>query len=582
MLRGPPLPPLRHATIGEALAAAAAASDARSGTTARDAPERIGLTFLDSAEREQRFSFADLHRRARRAAGALAALGIRPGDRVAIILPTGVEFMDAFFGALLAGAVPVPLYPPVRLGRLDEFHARTARLLQTCGARIVLTDGRVGRLLGQAVSRAWPDLGIRGMAHLPSAGELERVAQPGDLALIQFSSGTTVEPKAVALTHANVLANVAAIDVYLPETGPLRHRGVSWLPLYHDMGLIGCLFLAVYHPGPLVLLPPELFLARPALWLRAIARSRATITVAPNFAFGLCAKRVRDEELQGMDLSSLRLVLNGAEPIAPAALRRFCDRFARFGFDARALMPVYGLSEASLAVTFSPTGRGARTVRRAGRELASVGAPVAGVDVCVRGEDDREVPDGEVARIHLRGPSVMTGYFQNGAATGDAVHGGWLDSGDLGFVDEGELVISGRAKDVIVLRGANHAPQEFEEALEGIPGARSGCAVAVGMIREGGDGEELALLVEVEAGKSLEEDAVRARVVERTGIRPDVVKLLEAGTLPRTSSGKLRRGEALRQLSHGELRAPHKVTLLRMAREVALSTAALARMRLFR
>jgi fatty-acyl-CoA synthase len=582
MLRGPPLPPQKHATIGAALAASAEISHEPTAPPGGGAPERIGLTFVDGSEREQHCSFAELYRRARRTAAALASLGVRRGDRVAIVLPTGVDFMDAFFGSIFAGAVPVPLYPPVRLGRLDEFHARTARLLRTCGARLVLTDARVGRLLGQAAMRARPELGVREVAGLPRAGELELPTAPSDLALIQFSSGTTVEPKAVALTHANVLANVAAIDAYLVESGPLRHRGVSWLPLYHDMGLIGCLFLAVYHPGPLVLLPPELFLARPALWLRAIARSRATITVAPNFAFGLCAKRVRDEELSGMDLSSLRLVLNGAEPIAPAALRRFCDRFARFGFDERALMPVYGLSEASLAVTFSAPGRGPRTVHRAGRELASVGSPVAGVEVCIRSEDGSEVPDGEVGRIHLRGASVMSGYFQNGAATAEAVRGGWLDSGDLGFVDEGELVVSGRAKDVIVLRGSNHAPQEFEEALEGLPGVRSGCAVAVGIVLEGSDGEELALLVEVERGKSVDEDAVRARVVERTGIRPEVVKLLEPGTLPRTSSGKLRRGEALRQLSNGDLRPPGKVTLLRMAREVALSTAAMARMRLFR
>ncbi|MFL5313438.1 MAG: AMP-binding protein [Myxococcales bacterium] len=376
MLRGPPLPPVKHGTIGKALAAAAkatspSASPASSSSSAPSPSPSTGLTFLDPSEREHHLSFADLHARARRAAAAMAALGIRRGDRVALVLPTGVDFMDAFFGALLAGAVPVPLYPPVRLGRLDEFHARTARLLRACGARLLLTDARVGRLLGQAAARARPELGVHAVADLPSAGELEVPAAPDDLALIQFSSGTTVEPKPVALTHANVLANVAAIDAYIPEAGPLRQRGVSWLPLYHDMGLLGCLLLAVYHPGPLALLPPEAFLARPALWLRAIARTRATLTVAPNFAFGLCAKRVRDEELQGADLSCLRLVLNGAEPIAPAALRRFCERFARFGFDPRALMPVYGLSEASLAVTFSPPGRGPRTMRRGGRELAS-------------------------------------------------------------------------------------------------------------------------------------------------------------------------------------------------------------------
>jgi acyl-CoA synthetase (AMP-forming)/AMP-acid ligase II len=574
MLRGPKLPSLKHATVGAALAAAADEVHPLAATS--------GLTFVDAQEGERGLSYAELYLRARRSAAALSAIGVRRGDRVALVLPTGPDFMDAFFGALLAGAVPVPLYPPVRLGRLDEFHSRTARLLETCGARLLLTDARVGRLLGQAAARARPELGVRTVSDLPAAGELEVPAAADDLALIQFSSGTTVEPKAVALTHRNVLANVAAIDAYIPEEGALRQRGVSWLPLYHDMGLIGCLLLAIYHPGPLALIPPEAFLARPSLWLRAISRTRATLTVAPNFAFGLCAKRIRDEELQGVDLSCLRLVLNGAEPIAPAALRRFCDRFAPFGFDERALMPVYGLSEASLAVTFSPPRRGPRLVRRERRELASVGTPVAGVDVSVRAEDGAELPDGSTGRIHVRGASVMRGYFEDARATAQAMHDGWLDTGDLGFVESGELVVSGRAKDAVILRGANHAPQEFEDALDGLAGARPGCAVALGVLPEGADGEELALLVEEERPGALTEDSVRARVVERTGIRPHTVKLLEPGTLPRTSSGKLRRGEAHRQLLAGELRAPRKVTWLRLAGEAALSAAAMARLRLLR
>src|SRR5256885_14562831 len=218
------------------------------------------------------------------------------------------------------GTPRAPSPPPVRLGRLDEFHVRTARMIEVSGARLVLPDRRIVRPLGQSVARARPALGCRTVAELPRAGELRRPARPDDLTLVQFSSGTTVDPKPVALTHANVLSNVAAIDSYVPPGA--GQSGVSWLPLYHDMGLIGCLLLALYHPGPLAVLPPEAFLARPALWLRAISRRRATLTVAPNFAFGLCLKRVRDEDLTGCDLSSLRLVLDGAEPIAPAVLRR--------------------------------------------------------------------------------------------------------------------------------------------------------------------------------------------------------------------------------------------------------------------
>ena len=214
------------------------------------------------------------------------------------------------------------------------------------------------------------------------------------------------------------------------------------------------------------------------------------------------------------------------------------------------------------------------------RELVCLGVPLPGVEVCVRDERGDEVPDGSAGRIHVRGPSVMAGYFGNPAATASAMQDGWLDTGDLGFVHEGELVVSGRAKDVIILRGKNHAPQEFEEALDGLAGVRAGCAAAVGFTPEGGDGEELALLVEQDG--PLDPDAVRSRVVERTGIRPHTVRLLAPGTLPRTSSGKLRRAEALRQLLAGELRPPRRPTLLRLALEGALSAAALARLRLSR
>ena len=533
---GPPVPP-RHPTLQAALRSAA--------------DSRWGLSFLDAQEREIDLPFSELYRRAQRAAGGLRDLGVEPGDRVAIVLSTGPDFMDAFFGAVLAGAVPVPLYPPVRLGRMEEFHRRTARMLQVCDARLVLSDARISRFLGMAVAEARPPLGLH---RVPRGEPFELDARPDDLLLIQFSSGTTVHPKPVALTHRNVLANVAAIESIVP--GDDAQAGVSWLPLYHDMGLIGCLLLAVDRPGPLTLIAPEVFLARPAIWLRAISRKRATISVAPNFAYGLCVRRVREAEVADVDLSSWRFALNGAEPVAPAVLSRFADRFAANGFDRRALMPVYGLSEASLAVTFTPAGRGPRCISEGARDLASVGVPLPGVDVDVR-----------EGRIFVRGPSVMREYFGNAAATAAALREGWLDTGDLGFVRDGELFVSGRAKDIVILRGENHSPQEFEEALDGIAGVRPGCAAAIGLPTP--EGEVLALLVEADGAANLEE--IRSRVTERTGIRPDQVHLLAPGTLPRTSSGKLRRGEALRQLQSGELRPPDRVTILHIARETARS-----------
>jgi acyl-CoA synthetase (AMP-forming)/AMP-acid ligase II len=559
-LQGAPQPRPRHASLNEALERAAVSG-------------RRGLTFVAADETETSLGWEAVRMRASQVAGALAALGVRPRERVALVLPTGPDFMDAFFGTLLAGAVPVPLYPPVRLGRLPEYHAATARMLQLSGAVVLLSDGRVGRLLGEAVRRAGPRHGLRNVATLRDSGAvpLARMADAPDLALVQFSSGSTVDPKPVALSHRAVLAQTDALRALMPDDTPEDPQlGVSWLPLYHDMGLIGCLLSAMTYPGPLVLLGPEVFLGRPALWLRALSRHGGTMSVGPSFAYAVCARRVKDEEMEGADLSRWRLALNGAEQVSVEVARRFSERFARWGFRPQALMPVYGLAEATLAVTASPPRSPLRTVpvdplelarerrvRAGSRVLASVGAPVPGVTVEVRDETGAVLPEAVVGRIHARGPSIMEGYLGQPEATRAALEGGWLDTGDLGFVKDGELVVCGRAKDVVVLRGANHAPQEFEDALDGVQGVRTGCAVGLGFVPSGGDGEELLLLVETtpDAGPDLA-DRVRAAVVERTGIRPHTVQLVAPGTLPRTSSGKLRRSEALRRWTTGRCIRP--------------------------
>ena len=582
-LDGPTPRPVRHRTVNSALAAASV-----SGTR--------GLTFLAADESEEPLGWPELHARAGRVAGALVALGVQRGDRVALVLPTGIDFMDSFFGILEAGAVPVPLYPPVRLGRLTEYHLSTARMLRVSGAVLLLTDGRVGRLLGEAVALARPRFGMRTVEalHALDAEPVHREVEPEDLALVQFSSGSTVDPKPVGLSHRAVLAQTDTIKALMPPDSPeVPQLGVSWLPLYHDMGLIGCLLVAVTYPGPLVLLGPEVFIGRPALWLRAISRHKGTVSVAPSFAYAVCARRVRDEEMEGVDLSRWRLALNGAEQISLTAARRFVDRFARWGFRSEALIPVYGLAEAALAVTFAPPRSTLRTVTvdpvqlaRTGlvvpghRELPSLGFPIPGVSVEIRGNDGGVVTEGVVGRIHVRGPSVMSGYLDQPEATRATLRNGWLDTGDLGFVSGGELVFSGRAKDVVILRGANHAPQEFEEALEGVVGVRAGCAVALGFVPPGGDGEELLLLVETtpEAGPDLVE-RIRAAVVERSGIRPHTIELLKPGTLPRTSSGKLRRSEALARWTAGTLHPPARVHPLGMMAAMLRSALALARSR---
>ena len=568
-MRGAPAIHPKYDTLNEMLAVAA-----QSGAS---------LFFVNRKEQDHEVPMARIRERARLIAADLRGRGVRKGDRIALVLPTCPEFVECFFGVLYAGAVPVPLYPPVRLGRLDEYHRNTAAMLAAVDAALVVTDERIRRFLGVAVDISAPRLGCVTASSLGGTTSVEIEVADDDVALIQFSSGTTSDPKPVALTHANLLSNLAAIERYLADEGAPNPVGVTWLPLYHDMGLIGNLLSAFYMPAPLVLLPPELFVAVPAAWLRAISRHRGTVTAAPNFAFGLCLKRIRDEELEGVDLSSWRVSLNGAEAVTAAVQRRFDERFGRWGLRASSLTPCYGMAEASLGVTFKPAGTCYRTlgvdaeklavdgvVELGSKELVSVGRPLPGVKVEIRDDQGVVLPPGRVGHVVLRGASVMVGYFGRTDLTDQVLQNGWLDTGDLGFAHDGELFLCGRHKDIIIVRGANHAPEEFEAALDALDGVRTGCAVAVGFIPTGEDDEALAMLVETDsdAASTLAHD-VASRVEERTRIRPAHVELLAPGTLPRTSSGKLRRREARTQWLAGTLAPPNKVSAVRLLVEAA-------------
>jgi acyl-CoA synthetase (AMP-forming)/AMP-acid ligase II len=563
-MRSTPAIEPKYKTLDEVLAAAAQTP--------------TSLTFVNANEEDQRVPMTRVREKALSIAADLAARGVRKGDCVALVLPTCPAFVECFFGVMLAGGIPVPLYPPVRLGKFDEYHRKTAAMLQAVDAVLVVTDQRIRRFLGVAVEKAAPRLGCVVASDLGVEEVVEVGLNPDDIAFIQFSSGTTHDPKPVALTHENLLYNLATIGNYLADAGMPAPVGVSWLPLYHDMGLIGNLLSAFYVPGPLVLLPPELFVTRPGAWLRAISRHRATISAGPNFAFGLCVNRIRDDELDGVDLSSWRLCLNGAEAVSAAMQRRFSERFEPWGFDASSLTPCYGMAEASLAVAFKPAGTMFKTlavendtlasrgvVEPGSKELVSVGVPLAGVEVEILDDQAQPVPPDRTGRIFVRSPSVMAGYFGRKDLTDEALHDGWLDTGDLGFVHDGELFVCGRHKDTVIIRGANHAPQDFEAALEGLPGVRTGCAVAVGFVPEGEEEEALAMLVETtpDASPALASD-VSSRVLERTSILPAHVELLAPGTLPRTSSGKMRRREARAQWQAGNLTVPKKVSPIRL------------------
>lgn len=576
-MKGPSLPAPRFATLVEAMENASG--------------HPSGLTFVDLRERERVFSWTHLRHSALRIAAGLLNRGVEPGDRVALVMRTSPEFVSVFFGALSIGAVPVPLYPPVRLGRLDEYRAATVRMLKLSEAQVVVADRDIRMLIGEAIAAAGPRLGCCSPGVLRESGEIRSPirSDSDSLALIQFSSGSTVDPKPVALSHRNILSHLMALEQIVRPRN--RDRGVSWLPLYHDMGLIGCLLLAVHVPGPLVLISPEHFLAKPSLWLRALSRHKGTMSVAPNFAYSYCAQRIRGDELSTLDLSSWRLALCGAEPVSAKSLRNFASHFASTGFRADSLRPVYGLSEATLAVTAPEQGGiiGLEVDRialaRSGKaepgdhEIVSVGVPIAGTEVEVRDSGGRVSPDGRLGRIYVRGPSVMTGYFRKaGLALKVIDAAGWLDTGDLGFIKDARLFIHGRAKDVVIVNGANHSAQEFEECVNDLAGVRPGCSVALGVPLEPGGSEALLILAEKGSQPS---PGLAPRIVQRiasqTGVVPGRVELLEPGTLPRTSSGKMRRAEALRRWLAGELTAPKRISAFQIAKVLARGAVALRR-----
>jgi acyl-CoA synthetase (AMP-forming)/AMP-acid ligase II len=554
-----------------------------------------GIRFVDRSEQDTFFPYEEIFRRAARLAGGLRALGINRGDRVAVILPTSIDFLDAFYGTTLAGAVPVPLYPPIRLGRLDEYHARTAGMLTSSGARLLITDKRIRRLLGKTLRQTSKELSAIVLENVPQISSEPAVSSPDDLALIQFSSGTQDSPKPIRLTHRHIIANIDSIRGAIlrayPEGTDLTHVGASWLPLYHDMGLVGSILTALAHPSDQILIPPEVFVSRPFIWLRTISRFRATVTAAPNFAYSLCADRVPDEEVEDVDLSSLRVAFNGAEPVTSSALVRFVERFRPFGLREEALTPVYGLAEAALAVSFSDLSRrfriiafdrdrlakeGTAQTHTHGLNLVSVGKPLAGYSIQVADERGLPLPEDRVGRVLVRGPSIMEGYHGRPELTAEVRRGEWLDTGDTGFTHEGELFLYGRRKELITIRGRSYAPNDIEQSLEGVEGLRRGCWAAAGIVHEGADGESLVIFVERDRTRNPDEDtelarAVSARVMESSGFKPHQVLVLEPGTLPRTSSGKIRRGEARNRFLDGTLQPPKPVNLFSVAGEIVRS-----------
>jgi 1-acyl-sn-glycerol-3-phosphate acyltransferase len=539
----------------------------------RDAPNVL----LWRAEGEEDvITYGDLDRAARALGGGLTARGLRPGDRVAIMLPTEGSFFFAFFGTLYAGGIPVPIYPPYRRAQLEEHVRRQAGILRNAGARFLVTSeeiGRVGKLLHGLVES---------LSDIALASELQRAeplaepapARPDGTALIQYTSGSTGDPKGVVLSHANVLANIRAMGTVL-EASP-ADTFVSWLPLYHDMGLIGAWLGSLYYGARAIIMPPFAFLAHPARWLWAIDRHRATLSAAPNFAFELCLKSIKDDAIDGLDLSSLRSVVNGAEPVSPATIARFTERFGPYGFRREAMAPVYGLAECSVGLAFPPLGR-APIVDRVERErlahmgtalpvtseqqpaiaFVACGQPLPGHQIRIVDDRGRELPERREGRLQFQGPSATSGYFNDETKTRALFDGEWLESGDRAYVAGGDIFITGRTKDIIIRAGRNIYPHELEELVGTIDGVRKGCVAAFAARDERLGTERLVVLAETRLSDGPERERLRQRIAEASlpllETPPEEIVLVPPRTVPKTSSGKIRRAQARLLYEGGDL-----------------------------
>lgn len=530
-------------------------------------PDRVAIQVYGHHDQiDATFTYASLRQGARALATGLRERGLQPGQTVAIMLPTSADYFLSFFGILLAGGVPVPIYPPVRPSQIEEHLRRHARLLNNAQAVTLITVPEaklVARLLQAQVECLQHVVTVEELQQEP-AGWRDATIRTLDLAFLQYTSGSTGDPKGVMLTHANLLANLRAMGSTVGASS--EDVFVSWLPLYHDMGLIGAYLGSLYYAFPLVVMSPLSFLARPARWLRAIHRHHGTLAAAPNFAFELCARAIPDHELEGLDLSSWRMALNGAEPVSPATLDRFIVRFAPYGFRREAMAPVYGLAECSVGLALQPPNRGPvidRVQREAfmtrGRaepaspddvavlQFPACGAPLPGHQIRIVDEQGRELPDRREGRLEFKGPSATTGYYLNPEATRRLFpHGDdWLDSGDRGYLADGDVYLTGRLKDLIIRGGRNIYPYELEQAIGEIQGIRKGCVAVFASADPATGSERLVVVAETCAAQPEALEHLRQRIVNASvdllGLPPDDVKLAPPRSVLKTSSGKIRR-----------------------------------------
>ena len=526
-------------------------------------PERLTVHLYEEGN-EKSLTYRALWDGALLYAARLAEAGVTPGQSVAIMLPTCREYLFCFYGVLLAGGIPVPLYPPARLATIEDHMTRHIGILKSAGASIMVTipEAKALAWLLRAQVESLRAVLVPADFASPTTGFTPVRGTGGQIGFLQYTSGSTGNPKGVVLTHANLLANVKAMGKAARAT--TEDVFVSWLPLYHDMGLIGGCFATMYLGFPVVLMSPLAFLSRPSQWLRAIHRHRGTISGGPNFSYELCLRRIPDEELEGLDLGSWRFAFNGAEPVSADTLAAFEERFSRWNFRKNVISPVYGLAEASVGLAFTPPGEPWQVdlidrdwLSRTGEavparpndpsplKLVSCGASIPDHDLRVVDAAGLELPDRGEGQLQFRGPSATSGYYRNPEATKGLFDGEWVNTGDRAYLSEGNLYITGREKDVIIRGGRNIGPYELEEAVGGVAGIRRGCVAVFGSMDAASGTERVVVLAETREVDPSRHAEVRRRInelaVSLIGAPVDDVVLAPPHTVPKTSSGKIRR-----------------------------------------
>lgn len=530
-----------------------------------------GITVFDSRGRKSsRRTYGEVFASARETAGRWVAKGVKPGERILVSLPTSWAFLDGWLGAMLCGALPVAVAPGASMGagasQVRKMEALTERLdprwaLVTEGFRRAASDAEAI----QAVAMTPEALAEQA----PSTRSLHR-PRTSDIAFLQLTSGSTGLPRAVSISHRAAIHNIMGSDAAIgaphgASAYSWAKAMVAWLPLHHDMGLVGTLFQSLVGGLDLCLLPPGAFLARPRKWLEQLGLYGTVFAPAPNFGYQLCVERLDAEQRAGLDLSSWRAAMTGAEMVRPETVAAFCEAFAPYGFKPETFRPCYGMAEGTLALTFDIKGRGVRTrslpegvSSSSGlNEIVCVGEPIAETEVRIADAAGHGLPEGEVGEVLVRGPSIFSGYFNDPEATAESLRDGWLWTGDLGFQHESELYITGRVKDVLIVRGTNLMPHEIEWLAESVTGGGGALRSGAFSVAQGAAGEEPVVVVEVEQRDPAKLQAMQQEIRSKIGrsLSLPVADLIfvRRGKIPKTTSGKVQRRALRDQYLRGEI-----------------------------